>query len=66
MKTKEILNLALMTSVYINAYNNLNEMQCYNPSPRGSRHKSTLNKKQSSKRSIKNKLAKQSRKKNRK
>ncbi len=44
----------------------ISEMQSYNPSPRGSRHKSTLNKKQSSKRSIKNKLAKQSRKKNRK
>lgn len=44
----------------------ISEMQSYNPSSRGSRHKSTLNKKQSSKRSIKNKLAKQSRKKNRK
>ena len=50
----------------LQAFSAISEMQSYNPTPRGYRHKSTLNKKQTIKRSIKNKLAKQSRKKNRK
>lgn len=65
MGRNKILELALMTTVYANALNDMQDMTSYNPKPRGSRHQSTLNKKQSSKRS-KNKQAKQSRKKNRK
>lgn len=66
MGRNKILELALMTTVYANALNDMQDMTSYNPKPRGSRHQSTLNKKQSSKRSSKNKQAKQSRKKNRK
>jgi hypothetical protein len=66
MKKSKILELALMTSVYTSALNDMQDMTTYNPKPRGSRHQSTLNKKQSSKRSSKNKKAKQSRKRNRK
>jgi hypothetical protein len=63
MKNNKILELALMTSVYTNALNE-QDMTSYNPTPR--EHKSTLNKKQSSKRRAKNNQAKKSRKANRK
>jgi hypothetical protein len=64
MKNNKILELALMTSVYTNALNDIQDMTSYNPTPR--EHKSTLNKKQSSKRRAKNNQAKKSRKANRK
>jgi hypothetical protein len=64
MKNSKILELALMTSVYTNALNDMNDMTSYNPTPK--EHKSTLNKKQSSKRRAKNNQAKKSRKANRK
>ena len=63
MKNNKILELALMTSVYTNALNE-QDMTSYNPTP--TEHKSTLNKKQSSKRRAKNNQAKKSRKANRK
>lgn len=69
MKNKNantILELAGMTYIYTNALNDMQDMTSYNPIPSSSRHQSTLNKKQSSKRRSKNKQAKQSRKKNRK
>lgn len=66
MGKNKILELALMTFVYANGLNDTQDITNYNPKPRGSRHQSILNKKQSSKRSRKNKQAKQSRKKNRK
>lgn len=66
MGRNKILELALMTTYYANALNDMQDMTSYNLKPRGSRHQSTLNKKQSSKRSSKNKQSKQSRKKNRK
>jgi hypothetical protein len=64
MKNSKILELALMTSVYTNPYSDIQDMTSYNPTPR--EHKSTLNKKQSSKRRAKNNQAKKSRKANRK
>jgi hypothetical protein len=64
MKNNKIVELALMTSVYTNALNDIQDMTNYNPSP--IEHKSKLNKKQSSKRRAKNNQAKKSRKANRK
>jgi hypothetical protein len=64
MKNNKILELALMTSIYTNALNDIQDMTSYNPTQR--EHKSTLNKKQSSKRKKKNNQAKKSRKANRK
>jgi hypothetical protein len=64
MKNNKIIELALMTSVYTNALNDMEDMANYSPTPR--EHKSTLNKKQSSKRRAKNNQAKKSRKANRK
>jgi len=67
MKINKILDLALMTSIlYTNAYSDMQDMTSYNPTPRGFKHKSTLNKKQCSKRRNKNKQAKKSRIANRK
>jgi hypothetical protein len=64
-KNNKIVELALMTSVYTNALNDMEDMTSYNPSPKGFMHKSTFNKKQSSKRRKKNNQAKKSRKANR-
>ena len=64
MEINKILDLALRTSIYTNAYSDMQDMTSYNPTPR--EHKSTLNKKQSSKRRAKNNQAKKSRKANRK
>lgn len=65
--TKEKLRLMLATTmIYANALNDMNDITSYNTQQRSIGHKSTLNRKQSSKRRNKNRLAKKSRKANRK
>ena len=64
MNNSKRVELDLMTSIYTNALNDIQDMTIYNPTPK--EHKSKLNKKQSSKRRAKNNQAKKSRKANRK